>query len=102
MRRRQGDESCRTALSDGQSWRVFSLFQDAAAVIVAAGRGTRAGSQELPKQYQPINGKPMFRYSIDAFAQHAGISAIQVVIHPEHRETYLTQTRGLNAPASTA
>ncbi len=70
----------------------------AAAVIVAAGRGTRAGSQELAKQYQPINGKPMFRYSIDAFSQHPGISAIQVVIHPEHRETYLTQTRGLNAP----
>ncbi len=70
----------------------------AAAVIVAAGRGARAGFPEVPKQYQPINGKPMFRYSIDAFAEHADISAIQVVIHPEHRETYLTQTRGLNAP----
>ncbi len=70
----------------------------AAAVIVAAGRGSRAGSHETPKQYQPINGKPMFRYSIDAFAQHDGISAIQVVIHPEHRETYLAQTRGINAP----
>ena len=70
----------------------------AAAVIVAAGRGTRAGAQELPKQYQPINGKPMFRHSIDAFAQLEAISAIQVVIHPDHRDTYLTQTRGLNAP----
>lgn len=70
----------------------------AAAVIVAAGRGTRAGSHELPKQYHPINGKAMFRHSIDTFAQHAGISAIQVVIHPDHKEMFLTQTRGLNAP----
>jgi 2-C-methyl-D-erythritol 4-phosphate cytidylyltransferase / 2-C-methyl-D-erythritol 2,4-cyclodiphosphate synthase len=70
----------------------------AAAVIVAAGRGTRAGSREIPKQFQPINGKPMVRYSIEAFAEHAEVAAIQVVIHPDHRDIYLAQTRGVNAP----
>jgi 2-C-methyl-D-erythritol 4-phosphate cytidylyltransferase / 2-C-methyl-D-erythritol 2,4-cyclodiphosphate synthase len=64
----------------------------AAAVIVAAGQGTRAGTNELPKQYQPIDGQPMLRHSIDAFARHDEIVAIQVVIHPEHLAAYLAAT----------
>lgn len=58
-----------------------------AALIVAGGVGARAGG-ELPKQYQPVHGKPMICHSIEAFSQHADIAAVQVVIHPEHADLY--------------
>jgi 2-C-methyl-D-erythritol 4-phosphate cytidylyltransferase / 2-C-methyl-D-erythritol 2,4-cyclodiphosphate synthase len=51
-----------------------------AAVIVAAGRGYRAGG-ELPKQYRRIGGEPVIRPTLAAFADHPQIVAIQPVIH---------------------
>ena len=66
----------------------------AATVIVAAGHGARAGAGVMPKQYQPIDGKPMLRHSIDSFAHYPEIVAIQVVIHPDHRQTYDAATDG--------
>jgi 2-C-methyl-D-erythritol 4-phosphate cytidylyltransferase/2-C-methyl-D-erythritol 2,4-cyclodiphosphate synthase len=62
-----------------------------AALIVAAGRGTRmAGRQYVPKQYQILAGRPVLAWVVDAFARHAGIHAIQVVIHPDDRSLYDT------------
>ncbi len=57
-------------------------------VIVAAGRGERAGSpEEGPKQYRPIGGRPVICHTLDAFATWAGETAQKpvfvVVIHPE-------------------
>jgi len=40
-----------------------------AALIVAAGRGSRAGDG-VPKQYRPIGGKPLVAHSLDVFASH--------------------------------
>lgn len=53
----------------------------AAAVIVAAGRGTRAGG-EKPKQFAPLGGRPMLGWSIAAFAAHPAIARIVVVAEP--------------------
>lgn len=53
------------------------------ALIVAAGRGVRAGSG-LPKQYRPLGGKPVLRWSLEAFAAHPGIDSVLVAIAPEH------------------
>jgi 2-C-methyl-D-erythritol 4-phosphate cytidylyltransferase / 2-C-methyl-D-erythritol 2,4-cyclodiphosphate synthase len=50
-----------------------------AAVIVAAGRGERAGGG-VPKQYRNIGGEPMIRPTLGAFLQHAGIGLVQPVI----------------------
>lgn len=51
-------------------------------VIVAAGRGERAGqSAEGPKQYRRIGGVPVIRRTVEAFATHPGIAAIAVCIH---------------------
>jgi len=50
----------------------------AAAVVVAAGQGLRAG-QPMPKQFAPWRGKPVLRYSVEALAA-AGIAPIVVVI----------------------
>jgi 2-C-methyl-D-erythritol 4-phosphate cytidylyltransferase / 2-C-methyl-D-erythritol 2,4-cyclodiphosphate synthase len=50
-----------------------------AAIIVAAGSGSRAGDG-LPKQYRMVAGKPMLRHSVEAFSQHPDIEHIIVVI----------------------
>lgn len=64
------------------------------AVIVAAGRGVRAGSQDgLPKQYAPLAGMPVLAHSLRALSTHPGIDAVQVVIHSEDRSLYDTAVR---------
>ncbi len=51
-----------------------------AAIIVAAGRGTRAGG-DLPKQWQMLQGRPVLAVTHQAFA--ATVDRVVVVIHPE-------------------
>lgn len=54
----------------------------AAAVIVAAGRGARAGG-DVPKQYATIGGEPVLRRTVGAFAAHPAVSDVVTVIHPD-------------------
>ncbi|MEM0976548.1 MAG: bifunctional 2-C-methyl-D-erythritol 4-phosphate cytidylyltransferase/2-C-methyl-D-erythritol 2,4-cyclodiphosphate synthase [Pseudomonadota bacterium] len=56
-------------------------------IIVAAGRGTRAGS-DIPKQYVEIGGKPILRRSLDAILASKEITSVQVVIHSEDGVRY--------------
>lgn len=58
-----------------------------AALIVAAGRGTRAGG-ELPKQYATAGGAPVLQHTLLAFLSHEAISDVQVVIHPDDSALY--------------
>ncbi|PCD03042.1 bifunctional 2-C-methyl-D-erythritol 4-phosphate cytidylyltransferase/2-C-methyl-D-erythritol 2,4-cyclodiphosphate synthase [Sphingomonas spermidinifaciens] len=48
-----------------------------AALIVAAGRGTRAGG---PKQFRALGGRPILAWSYDALAGHDAIGQVLVVI----------------------
>jgi 2-C-methyl-D-erythritol 4-phosphate cytidylyltransferase/2-C-methyl-D-erythritol 2,4-cyclodiphosphate synthase len=66
-----------------------------AAVVVAAGRGLRAGG-DLPKQYRSILGEPVIRPSIAALARHAAVSLVQPVIHSDDAELYARATHGLD------
>lgn len=50
-----------------------------AAIIVAAGTGTRAGLG-APKQYAPLGGRPVLAHSHAALASHPRISQVIVVI----------------------
>ncbi|RST86002.1 bifunctional 2-C-methyl-D-erythritol 4-phosphate cytidylyltransferase/2-C-methyl-D-erythritol 2,4-cyclodiphosphate synthase [Aquibium carbonis] len=50
-------------------------------VIVAAGRGERAGQADGPKQYRRIGGVPVIRRTVDAFRAHPAIDRIVVAIH---------------------
>lgn len=60
-----------------------------AAVIVAAGRGSRAtAAASGPKQYEVLGGKTVLARSIEPFLDHNQITAIQVVIHPDDIELY--------------
>lgn len=58
-----------------------------AALIVASGRGSRAGG-DLPKQYQKIGGKPILWHTIQNFINHKNIDAVIVVIHPNDVDLY--------------
>jgi 2-C-methyl-D-erythritol 4-phosphate cytidylyltransferase/2-C-methyl-D-erythritol 2,4-cyclodiphosphate synthase len=66
-----------------------------AAVVVAAGRGLRAGG-DVPKQYRPILGEPVIRPSLVALAEHDGIAAVQPVIHPDDAALFRAASQGLD------
>lgn len=51
-----------------------------AAIIVAAGRGTRAGGP-VPKQWQLLAGQPVVQHSIRAFAEI--VDQVILVVHPD-------------------
>ncbi|GIT92080.1 bifunctional enzyme IspD/IspF [Jannaschia pagri] len=55
---------------------------DRTLLIVAAGRGTRAGGG-LPKQYRPLGGRPIVARSIQAF--DGLVDDVVLVIHPDDK-----------------
>lgn len=56
-------------------------------IIVAAGRGERAGSpEEGPKQYRLIGGKPVIEHTLEVFLTWQQASVITVVIHPDDKD----------------
>jgi 2-C-methyl-D-erythritol 4-phosphate cytidylyltransferase/2-C-methyl-D-erythritol 2,4-cyclodiphosphate synthase len=65
-----------------------------AVLIVAAGKGERAGTS-LPKQYERLAGRPMLRRTVEAFS---GFS-VQVVIGPGQEELAAKALAGLTLPA---
>ncbi len=65
-----------------------------AAVVVAGGRGLRAGG-DVPKQYREIAGEPVIRPALSAFLNHPQIDAVQPVIHPQDEAAFRAATAGL-------
>lgn len=63
------------------------MSETVAAVIVAAGRGERAGAS-VPKQYRLISGEPMIRTTLRAFLRHSSIDFVQPVINPNDQDSY--------------
>lgn len=58
-------------------------------VIVAAGRGERAGSpEEGPKQYRPIGGLPVISHTLNVFMTWGPVKRIVAVIHPEDEHLF--------------
>jgi 2-C-methyl-D-erythritol 4-phosphate cytidylyltransferase/2-C-methyl-D-erythritol 2,4-cyclodiphosphate synthase len=60
------------------------------ALIVAAGRGQRAGGG-LPKQYRPLPQKPdrmVLSQTLTAFIDHEKIDHVIVIIHPDDQALY--------------
>lgn len=64
------------------------------ALIVAAGRGTRAGPGG-PKQYRSLGGTPVLRRTVEALLAAPGVDRVRVAIHPDDAEAYSTATEGL-------
>jgi 2-C-methyl-D-erythritol 4-phosphate cytidylyltransferase / 2-C-methyl-D-erythritol 2,4-cyclodiphosphate synthase len=68
------------------------------ALIVAAGRGSRFGGP-LPKQYALLAGRPVLRYSLEAFRAADGVTQLRVVIGPGDEGHYEAAAAGLGLPA---
>ncbi|MBT3558708.1 MAG: bifunctional 2-C-methyl-D-erythritol 4-phosphate cytidylyltransferase/2-C-methyl-D-erythritol 2,4-cyclodiphosphate synthase [Rhodospirillales bacterium] len=64
------------------------------AVVVAAGRGMRAGG-DVPKQYRAIGGVPLVRLTLESLIQHPGIHGVCAVIHPNDEALFEEATQGL-------
>src|SRR3954471_18136858 len=77
---------------------IEKAMANTVALIVAAGSGerARAAAPAPPKQYRPLAGKPVLRWTVEAFAAHPAISAVRVVVRDEDRAHYDSATRGLN------
>lgn len=56
-----------------------------AALIVAAGQGSRAGS-DVPKQFAIVAGRPMVAHSWTALSAHPAIDHVLVVVGPDQFE----------------
>ncbi|GGE36220.1 bifunctional enzyme IspD/IspF [Marinicauda pacifica] len=69
------------------------------ACIVAAGRGERAGGSE-PKQFRPLAGKPMLRWSVETFSQHRDCAEIVIACAPDQVARVEDMTQGLVCPVS--
>jgi len=55
---------------------------ETAALIVAAGRGTRAGG-DVPKQWRALHGRRVADWTFAAFAAHPRIDRVVLVLHPD-------------------
>ena len=61
-------------------------------LIVAAGRGMRAGGG-VPKQYQLLAGKSVLTHTLLAVMNHPLISHTLTIIHPDDKKLYKVATR---------
>ena len=67
------------------------------ALIVAGGRGSRFGGP-LPKQYAILAGRPVLRWTVEAFRATPGIDQVQVVIAPGDEGHYCAAVEGMDLP----
>lgn len=66
-----------------------------AAVVVAAGRGVRAGV-DTPKQFRPIGGESPLRRALLMFVQHREIDFVQPVIRQGDLDRYRSSAAGID------
>jgi len=72
-----------------------------AAILVAAGRGLRAGAGG-PKQYRTIGGKTVIFRAMQPFCTHPQVFAVQPVLNPDDTALFNDAARGLRHEPSTA
>jgi 2-C-methyl-D-erythritol 4-phosphate cytidylyltransferase / 2-C-methyl-D-erythritol 2,4-cyclodiphosphate synthase len=65
------------------------------AVIVAAGRGERAGGG-VPKQYRPLAGRPVVRFALENFARHPAVNFVVPVVHRDDIGTFSAAAVGID------
>jgi 2-C-methyl-D-erythritol 4-phosphate cytidylyltransferase len=72
------------------------LPRDVGVIVVAAGRGSRLGS-EVPKQYRPIAGIPMVLRALRPFTSHPEVAHVVLVLPPSDAASpppFLASLRG--------
>jgi 2-C-methyl-D-erythritol 4-phosphate cytidylyltransferase/2-C-methyl-D-erythritol 2,4-cyclodiphosphate synthase len=70
------------------------------ALIVAAGRGTRAGGA-LPKQWQHIAGKSVLAHTVAAFVTHPRVDEVVVVLHADDIKRHSKELDGADLRIAT-
>ncbi|WP_137934202.1 bifunctional 2-C-methyl-D-erythritol 4-phosphate cytidylyltransferase/2-C-methyl-D-erythritol 2,4-cyclodiphosphate synthase [Mesorhizobium comanense] len=88
-------------MTDASGKQASGAHDKVAVVIVAAGRGARAGQADGPKQYQRIGGRAVIARVLDIFLAHPRIGEIVVAIHAEDHELF-NQAVGAHADRVTA
>jgi 2-C-methyl-D-erythritol 4-phosphate cytidylyltransferase / 2-C-methyl-D-erythritol 2,4-cyclodiphosphate synthase len=68
--------------------------QRTAAILVAAGRGLRAGAGG-PKQYRSIGGQAVIFRAMEPFCRHPQISTVQPVLNPDDLSIFNDAVKGL-------
>lgn len=72
--------------------------QRTAVVLVAAGRGLRAGAGG-PKQYRTIGGVPVIHRAMEVFSRHPDVCAVQPVVNPDDNAMFTAAVAGLKHEA---
>src|SRR6202012_3720059 len=78
----------------------MSKFEPTAAILVAAGRGLRAGSGG-PKQYRSIGGQTVIYRAMEPFCRHAQVFPVQPGLHPDGTAMVNAACDGLRHAAPT-
>jgi 2-C-methyl-D-erythritol 4-phosphate cytidylyltransferase/2-C-methyl-D-erythritol 2,4-cyclodiphosphate synthase len=65
-----------------------------AAILVAAGRGLRAGAGG-PKQYRSIGGQPVIFRAMEPFSNHPQVATVQPVVNPDDMAVFDEAVRRL-------
>lgn len=68
-----------------------------AALLVAAGRGTRFGG-DIPKQYVPLGDTTAIRRAVEVFLSVTEITHVLPVIHPDDRARCAAALEGVDDP----
>src|SRR6185437_4511420 len=79
----------------------MSKSERTAAVLVAAGRGLRAGSGG-PKQYRTIGGQTVIARAMQPFCVHPLVAAVQPVLNPDDTAMFNAAVSGLRHQAPVA
>lgn len=66
-----------------------------AAVIVAAGSGSRVGG-DMPKQFRSMGSESMLRRALSVFAEHREVGFVQPVIRQEDFDRYRSSATGFD------
>lgn len=72
----------------------MSKSERTAAILVAAGRGLRAGAGG-PKQYRTIGGQTVIFRAMEAFCRHPDVFAVQPVVNPDDSVLFAEAVAGL-------
>lgn len=75
------------------------MSNQVAALVVAAGRGTRMsdGDHDLPKQYLRLGSKSVLAHTLDVFLDHPRIQQVLTVRHPDDETLYESAIAETNA-----
>jgi 2-C-methyl-D-erythritol 4-phosphate cytidylyltransferase / 2-C-methyl-D-erythritol 2,4-cyclodiphosphate synthase len=95
IKQRRPDRKVLKLEAIGWGYLVSAMAGGVAAVVVAAGRGSRVGG-DVPKAYRPLGGRPMIRFSLGLFSADKQVRVVQPVIHEDDASLYQAAAGGLD------